>query len=153
MLPRVFNFLRYRVGPGDAEELTGAVCEKAWAGRAGYRQDLAGFSTWLFTIARHQAIDHLRRRRDQTSLEENEAIDPDPTPEGRAALRSDVRRLRQLLVRLPERERELIALKYGAGMNNRAIARMTGLSESNVGTVLHRTVTRMRHHWTGGKVQ
>jgi RNA polymerase sigma-70 factor (ECF subfamily) len=48
---------------------------------------------------------------------------------------------------LPERERELLSLKYGAGLTNRAIARLTGLSESNVGTLLHRTIAGLRTEW------
>jgi RNA polymerase sigma-70 factor (ECF subfamily) len=40
-----------------------------------------------------------------------------------------------------------MALKYGAGMTNRAIARATGLSESNIGTILHRTVQTLRELW------
>ncbi|HKC11419.1 MAG TPA: sigma factor-like helix-turn-helix DNA-binding protein, partial [Vicinamibacteria bacterium] len=58
-----------------------------------------------------------------------------------------------LLDELPERNRGLLALKYGAGATNRAIARLTGLSESNVGTILHRVVTALRSRWEeiGGK--
>jgi len=41
----------------------------------------------------------------------------------------------------------LIALKYGASLNNRQIAELTGLSESNVGTILHRTVGALRAQW------
>jgi RNA polymerase sigma-70 factor, ECF subfamily len=53
---------------------------------------------------------------------------------------------------LPHRDRELLALKYGSGATNRAIARITGLSESNVGTILHRVVNALRDRYeTGGK--
>jgi RNA polymerase sigma-70 factor, ECF subfamily len=52
-----------------------------------------------------------------------------------------------LLATLPPRQRELIAMKYGADMTNRAIARATGLSESNVGTILHRAVEDLRGRW------
>jgi RNA polymerase sigma-70 factor (ECF subfamily) len=55
--------------------------------------------------------------------------------------------LHGLLLELPEREQELIALKYGAGLTNREIAKITGFSESNVGTILHRTVCRLRKEW------
>jgi RNA polymerase sigma-70 factor (ECF subfamily) len=41
----------------------------------------------------------------------------------------------------------LLSLKYGAGVSNREIARVTGLSESNVGTILHRTVQTLRERW------
>ena len=69
------------------------------------------------------------------------------TPEELAEQRSDAARLERLLGGLPDRERELVALKYGAGLTNRAIARLTGLSESNVGTILHRTVQGLRARW------
>ena len=59
----------------------------------------------------------------------------------------DLARLGALLARLPGRERELVSLKYGAGLTNRSIARLTGLSESNVGTILYRVVRRLRAQW------
>jgi RNA polymerase sigma-70 factor (ECF subfamily) len=52
-----------------------------------------------------------------------------------------------LLQTLPPREQELVALKYGAEATNRAIAELTGLSESNVGTILHRVVQALRRDW------
>jgi RNA polymerase sigma-70 factor (ECF subfamily) len=68
-------------------------------------------------------------------------------PEDAMVQGSDAERLASLLATLPERDRELMALKYGAGMTNRAIARATGLSESNIGTILHRTVQTLRELW------
>src|SRR5438094_10015158 len=134
-LPRVYNFFRYRVGPGPlAEDLTSITFEKAWRARHRYRRDLAAFSTWLLTIARNVAVDEFRRQRHLVPLDEALELPGGETPEEQAERRSDVERLAGLLQRLPERERELIALKYGAEMTNRAIARLTGLSESNVGT-------------------
>ena len=70
-----------------------------------------------------------------------------PTPEEIAERRSDETRLGRLLERRTERERELLALKYGAEFTNRDIARLTGLSESNVGTILHRAVQALRDDW------
>jgi RNA polymerase sigma-70 factor (ECF subfamily) len=58
-----------------------------------------------------------------------------------------MRRLALLLQTLPDRDRDLMALKYGAEMSNRDIARATGLSESNVGTILHRAVQALRERW------
>jgi RNA polymerase sigma factor (sigma-70 family) len=62
-LPRVYNYFRFRVARShDVEELTARTFEKAWRARAKYRRDLAGFSTWLFAIARNVLTDHPRRR-------------------------------------------------------------------------------------------
>ena len=60
---------------------------------------------------------------------------------------SDLSRLASLTRELLPRDRELIALKYGAGISNRDIARLTGLTESNVGTILHRVVQSLRARW------
>lgn len=147
-LPRIYNYFRFRVGPAhNVEELTARTLEKAWRKRAQYRRDLAGFSTWLFAIARNVATDHLRsdalRQRVATMPERVEQA----TPEDQATLGSDMKRLRMLTDGLPERQQELIALKYGAALNNRMIARITGLSESNVGTTLQRIVAALRSQW------
>ncbi len=150
-LPRVYNYFRYRVGPGpEAEDLTSITFEKAWRARNRYRRDLASFSTWLFTVARNVAIDHYRQRRHHVPLEEAADVPAGPTPEEVAERRSDAEQLGRLVEGLPERERELLSLKYGAGLTNRAIARVSGLSETNVGTILHRTIQGLRADWKEG---
>ena len=92
-------------------------------------------------------IDHFRARTNELPLD---ILEDRPerltllSPE-EAAQRSDEKeRLRRFLLLLSERERELVALKYGAEMTNRAIAKQTGLSETNVGTILYRVVTTLR---------
>lgn len=148
-LPRVYNFFRYRVGHGAAaEDLTSVTFEKAWRARHRYRRDLGAFSTWLFTIARNVAIDHFRRTRRHAPLEDAAEVPGGEGPEELAERRSDLDRLARLLGSLEARERELLALKYGAGLTNRAIARHTGLTESNVGTILHRTIKDLRAGWS-----
>ena len=147
-LPRVFNFFRYRFGDtADAEDLTSRTFEKAWRARHRYRRDLAAFSTWLLTIARNVAIDHQRSAHALVPLEQAAHVSAGATPEDHAAHRSDADRLAVLMAQLADRDRELLALKYGADMNNRAIARVTGLSESNVGTILHRAIEALRARW------
>lgn len=147
-LPRVYNFFRYRVGPGAvAEDLTSITFEKAWRSRSRYREDRAGFETWLFAVARNVAIDHFRSARAVVPLDEAAGLPGGPTPEEIAERRSDESRLSKLLRQRTERERELLALKYGAEFTNREIARLTGLSESNVGTILHRAVEALRAGW------
>ena len=77
-------------------------------------------------------LDSAREQADPASLEET------------IQHRQDFARLNFLLSQMPARERELVALKYGAGLTNREIARLTRLSESNVGTILNRVVEKLR---------
>ncbi|MGB9776620.1 MAG: sigma-70 family RNA polymerase sigma factor, partial [Anaerolineae bacterium] len=104
-------------------------------------------STWLFTVAKNVAKDYFRQRRWEVPLEwAGHLANPDPVED--AVVEQEERaRLAALLARLPARERELVALKYGAGLTNREIARLTGLRETNVGTILHRVVQRLREQW------
>lgn len=144
-LPRVYNFLLYRVGNVSlVEDLTSVVFEKAWRGRKRYRRDLGVFSTWLFTIARNVTADHFRRNGREVPLESIRAQADIPTLDETVQRNEDFAQLNILLSRLPARERELVALKYGAGLNNREIARLTRLSESNVGTILNRVIEKLR---------
>jgi len=144
-LPRIYNFFRYRLGDDQvAEDLTAETFERAWKHRERYREDLASFSTWLFIIARRIAADHLRKRRPTVPLEEAAKLPYDQTLEEESQERAEFAQLSALLARLAERERELVALKYGAGLTNRAIARISGLSESNVSTILHRLTRQLR---------
>lgn len=149
-LPHVYNYFRFRTGDNLlAEDLTAATFEKAWGARDQYRHDRGAVSTWLFAIARSVAASHFRRRRPMRDMPLTSAagvcdgpLVPEETPH-----RGDLVRLHTLLSRLPTRERELIELKYGAALTNRAIAGLLGMGESNVGTILHRTVHRLKRDW------
>ena len=147
-LPRIYNFFRYRVGDGPvAEDLTSLTFEKAWRNRSRYRQDLAGFSTWLFTIARRVAQDYYRKPHQDVPLDEIPEPSYRKNVEDLIEQQADFARLSVLLARLADRDRELVALKYGAGLTNRAIARLSGLSESNVGVILYRALQTLRSNW------
>ncbi len=157
-LPRIYNFFRYRFGDGPlAEDLTAETFEKAWRKRHRYRRDLASFRTWLYTIARRVVIDHYRQQPSpQHAALSIDHLDhetaatlfaADDAPEDVIAQRADFQRLSLLLSRLADRDRELVALRYGAGLTNRAIAHLTGLNESNVGVILHRTLQKLRAEW------
>jgi RNA polymerase sigma-70 factor (ECF subfamily) len=147
-LPRVYNFFRYRVGDDQvAEDLTAETFEKAWRKREQYRADLASFSTWLFALARRVAADYYRKRQPTTPLQETTLVSDVSPIEDLAQERAEFAQLAKLLARLADRERELVALKYGAGLTNRDIARLSGLSETNVSTILSRVTQQLRAQW------
>jgi RNA polymerase sigma-70 factor (ECF subfamily) len=150
LMPRIFNFFRYRLGDNEiSQDLTSTTFTKAWKARHQYRYDLGAFEAWLFTIARNVANDFLRQsqRRKEVPLEDIWGLSSEMTVEAEAQKRREFALLHALLKTLPSREQELIALKFGANMSNRSIAAALGMTESNVGTVLHRAVTKLRKHW------
>lgn len=145
LLPKVYHYFCLRIGDRlEAEDLTAATFERAWRDRERYRKDLGTFTNWLFGIARHVTIAHFRQNRQEqvvTELTTEEVYRP---TEETATDHEEFERLTSRLTSLPEREREIFSLKYGAQFTNRSIAKIVGLTESNVGTILHRVVNRLR---------
>lgn len=146
--PKVYNYVRYRViDPAAADDLTSSVFHKAFDRRSSYDPSRAGFGTWLFTIARNTINDHLRavRRRKLLSLEWlRDRASGEPDPEQIMIGNEERDRLLDAIAKLPERERDIMGLKYAAGKTNRTIAGLTGLSESNVGVIVHRAIGKLR---------
>jgi len=131
-----------------AEDVTALAFERAYRRRRSFDRARGNERAWLFGIARNAALDELRRRRRQARLTADPA---DGAPDALAAASDDpadaaLRRtaLRAALDRLAPRERELVALKFHAGLSNGEIARVIGVSESNAGTLLHRTLAKLR---------
>ena len=129
---------------GAAEEVTAAAFERAYRRRRTFNPRRGSPRAWLFGIARNAALDELRRRRRVAEL----AADPEDVegsaPEENAERAAAWAAVRVALGGLEPRERELIALKFFAGLSNRELARVLGVSESNAGTLLHRAVTKLR---------
>ena len=142
---RVYNFFRYRVGDTHtAEDLTATVFEKAWRKREQFRGNSDSFAAWLYTIARNVANDHYRTSPPLVALEAAGRLAAPDSTAAQVEQAVEFSRLVAAINRLPERERTLVTLKYGAELNNREIARQVRLSESNVGTILNRTLQKLR---------
>jgi RNA polymerase sigma-70 factor (ECF subfamily) len=146
--PRVYNYARYRVGDAPtADDLTAQVFERVLVKIGEYRPERRPFAAWLFAIARNAVNDHLRaqRRHPWLSLEAlRDRASATPPPEEIAERDESRSELLEAVARLSERERELVALKFAAGLTNRTIAELTGLSEGHVGVILYRAVRRLR---------
>jgi len=151
-LPRVYNFFIYKLGDREtSQDLTATTFERAWKLRSRYRASIASLPTWLFGIARNVLKEYLRKsKKDKQKLvpiSHSDQLSSNVDIEQWIQQQQDRERLRVIILELPEREQDLVALKYGAGLTNREIARVTKLSESNVGSILHRTVKKLRIRW------
>lgn len=152
-MPGVYRYINYRVGNASlAEDLTADVFEKALKHFDSYDRAKAAPSTWLATIARNTITDHFRKESRVQVVREDDApeeVSEEPETVDEIAKLEEARQLKVCLSGLPQLDQDIISLKFGAGLNNREIARTLKLSESNVGTRLYRAVRRLRESFKG----
>jgi RNA polymerase sigma-70 factor (ECF subfamily) len=127
-----------------AEEVTATAFERAYRKRSRFDPGRGEPRAWLFGIARNAALDELRRRGRQAELAAEPADLAEPRPHESAEEAERRLAVSAALATLEPRERELIALKFFAGLSNAEIGAVVGVSESNAGTRLHRAITKLR---------
>jgi RNA polymerase sigma factor (sigma-70 family) len=132
-----------------AEEVTAAAFERAYRKRHRFDPERGEPRAWLFGIARNAALDELRRRGRQAELTAEPADLKDFGAEEGAEHSERRLAVYAALERLAPGERELIALKFFAGLGNAEIAQVLDISESNAGTKLHRAMTKLREACDG----
>jgi len=133
-----------------AEDVTAQAFERAYRRRRTFNPGRGSRRAWLFGIARNAALDELRRRRRRARLvtdPEDEALAPAHEVAEVAVRRTA---LRMAIADLSPRERELVALKFFAGLTNGEIASVIGTSETNAGTKLHRVIQKLRRAMYSG---
>src|ERR1700754_2564062 len=138
----VYGFFAYRLrSRADAEDLTQVTFERALRAWGRYDAAKAGVGTWLLAIARNALIDHVRSHR-HTQEHTVEEL-PESLTFDRPSLGLDPD-LERALTTLGDRERELIALRFGGDLTGPEIADLTGLSLANVQQILSRALRRLR---------
>jgi RNA polymerase sigma-70 factor (ECF subfamily) len=140
LIRRVYGFVAYRIGTGpDAEDITSEVFERALRYRHTYKSSKGEPAAWLIGIARTQVAERARR----LSSGDGELVEE---ASGEDIADDVIRRvtLAAAVATLPERDRELIALRFGADLTAREIGRILGLKTNAVEVALHRAVARLR---------
>ena len=124
----------------DAKDVVQGAFEKLWINRS--RVDHNRCKSYLFTVAYHQMIDHIRKNK-RIHLKENFH----ENDKGAAAPRLDTRRiLNEALSKLNEQQRSLVMLKDYEGYSYEEIGKITGLNESQVKVYLHRARLQLREY-------
>ena len=126
-----------------AEDVTALAFERAYRRRRTFDRRRGEERAWLFGIARNAALDELRRRKRVAALV-TEPEDKTVAVEDGADVALRRTAVKQALAQLPAREREIVALKFHAGLANAELARVLGVSESAAGTLLYRTMEKLR---------
>lgn len=140
LLRRVHAYVSYRIGPGaDAEDVTAETFARAVRYRDSYDSSKGDALGWLIGIASRCVDDAVSRRRapEHQDADSEDSGDLEQRTVDRLTLEAAVRRL-------SARDRDLIALRYGADLSANDIARQLDLKTNAVEVALHRALGRLR---------
>ena len=133
---------------GDEEQARDVVQETFFKLWRNDRAELDGHLVeWLYTVCGNQAVDVRRKeQRMQTHAEETLAVyeSAAPSPSTIAEHRDSAARVLDLVDRLPANQQEVIRLKFQGGLSYREISRVTGLTVSHVGVLIHTGLKSIR---------
>lgn len=106
-------------------------------------------AAWLFTVCRRKALNVLRDEKRLGPLEDAPtAVSPEAGPASLLVRGEDRARLLALVARLPERQREVLRLRYHEGLSYQEIGERTGRTVTHVGVLLHNALLALRRAWT-----
>ena len=142
----IHRFIVSRVNrPSDAEDLTQLVFVKALEALPRYEARGIPFGGWLFRLARNAIIDEIRTRRDHLSLVAATTRETEEAgPEAMAALRDDLDRVAAALAELTDDQREVIELRFFAGLSTYEAAVAMGRQEGTIRGLQFRAIAALR---------
>jgi RNA polymerase sigma factor (sigma-70 family) len=154
----IFNFAYRMTGNyAEADDIAQDVFVQVYRALPSARLDLP-FKPWLYVIARNKCLDYLKKKRalDFSAIENPDThespidaiADTDPLPD-EILERNDLQRmLREAILRLPERYRTVVSLRYAGGLSFGEIATTLSLPENTVKTHFQRAKVLLRRELT-----
>ncbi len=144
----VYSYVRFHLPSADiAEDVTADTFLKAFRAADRFDETKGHPRTWIFRIAQNTLRDHLRRSRLRRHVPLTNMRDlavEAPSPEERLLWEEQVSRLLASVAELSPKDREIISLRYGSGLETAEVAEVLGVREAVVRTRLWRALHRLR---------
>ena len=143
----VYNYIGFRINNHfDAEELVSLVFEKAINKWDHYNPDFP-VEAWLIGIAKNTVTDYLRAKKRKHFVGLDNIINlvsPNKKPDEVAVINEENRALIVAMAKLKDVERQILSMKFATDLKHHEIARILGISDSNVGVTVHRALKKLR---------
>ena len=133
-LAPIYRYVFYHVGDEmTAEDITEEVFIKAWKAIDSCKGKERTFSSWLYRIAHNHVVDKFRGKRNRLAVEMRiESLPGTSNIEKETEARLEWEQTLEAISRLPEKQKEIIILKFVEGMDNREIEGITGKSQNAI---------------------
>jgi RNA polymerase sigma-70 factor, ECF subfamily len=129
---KIYNFIYYRTHHKEtAEDVASLVFTKALEKIESFNPKKAGFSTWLYQIARNSIIDHYRTAKSTDDIENAFDLPSSSNIERDADTRAQLEKVKAYLEELPVQQRDIVIMRVWDGLSHKEIAEVLGISEAN----------------------
>ncbi|MBK6318728.1 MAG: sigma-70 family RNA polymerase sigma factor [Dehalococcoidia bacterium] len=145
--PRVYRYVSVRLSSTeDAEDVTTEIFLRIIENLRSFSWRGLPFGAWVFRIARNEVVSHVRRQKVRTTTAQLTESIQDPTPDHVDTIVTafTVATVREAAERLPEAQRQVIALRFGAGLSVAETAKALGKTENNVKVLQHKAIAKLQ---------
>ncbi len=145
--PKMYAYIYRRVGDAAlAEDLTGELFLRVLQAIRNDRAWCDSFVAWLYRIAHNLVIDHYRRRPPvpEVSLEPAKAASDDISPGSEVEKIMEQEQLRAAIGLLTPEQQEVLALRFGEGLQIKEIARIMDKTPGAIQALQHRAMASLR---------
>ncbi|MDR1195369.1 MAG: sigma-70 family RNA polymerase sigma factor [Endomicrobium sp.] len=145
----IYSYIIARVREDStAKDIAGSTWQKALNKFDTFNESKGNIRQWLFTIARNEInmyyrLYYVKKVLSLTGFEDSKVYE-EKTVEENLVYEHEKQTLLSALDTLNKKERDIIALKFYSGLNNRQIAELINISESNAGTIINRSMDKLR---------
>jgi len=142
---KIYRYFSFRMDAEEALDLTENVFLKCWQNINKYKPTTAGFKAWMFRIAHNLLVDYYRYSRTHQELTEKIKDESDGgDPKFLAEKSMNSLRLRSAMLRLKDKHREVLVLRFINDLGNDEIAKVLGKSEIYVRVLQHRAIKELK---------
>ncbi|PIR96292.1 MAG: hypothetical protein COT92_01825 [Candidatus Doudnabacteria bacterium CG10_big_fil_rev_8_21_14_0_10_42_18] len=143
-IKKIYGFVFYRIRHKEiAEDLTSIIFTKALENMGSFNLSKAGFSTWLYRIARNTIIDHYRTNKPTDDLTAAYDVSSAQNVEKEVDARVNLEKVQKYLAALPEETRDVVTMRVWDGLSYKEISEILGKSEGSIKISFSRTLQKM----------
>ncbi len=145
--PRVYRFVSVRLANSeDAEDVTEEIFLRVIDNLGKFTFRGLPFGAWIFRIARNEVVSHVRRQKVRSVTAPLTELIPDLSQDHVLEIETQftIAMVRQAAEKLPEAQRQVIALRFGAGLSVAETAQALKKTENNVKVLQHKAVAKLK---------
>ncbi len=145
--PAILRWVRKGVADSDVADVVQEAHILVWKNLGQLRAPEA-LADWLRTVVRRAVVGHYRKNRTRLSVqsempqdedgEQAEFADKGPTPEQLVLAQQTEALINKALANMPERDSQVVRLRFVEGLTNHEIAKLLDINPSTVGSIVHR---------------